>query len=189
MKMKFNFIFNIQPGPTGRYESCNTMRIRPNLVALIASVVCLGHVSAPTAMAQDSYNVTYSHHMEEPGNLEIAFRNVTAKPQGGENFFSSTMELEYGMKGWWTTEVYFSGQSTANQNTVYTGVRWENRFRPLKREHWLNPVLYIEFEDTNGADRALLAVVGKDGNNDLTDLVALARLERKREVETKLILS
>ena len=30
------------------------------------------------------YFVTYSHQMEEPGNLEIATRSVTGKPQGGK---------------------------------------------------------------------------------------------------------
>jgi len=27
----------------------------------------------------------------------------------------------------------------------------ENRVRPLKNEHWINPCFYVEFEDINGA--------------------------------------
>jgi len=70
---------------------------------------------------------------------------------------------------------------------VFTGFRLENRIRPLMREHWINPVLYFEFEDINGADKALLEVVGHDTSADL--LTRNDRSERKREAELKLILS
>ena len=38
-------------------------------------------------------------------------------------------------------------RSPQHDSTIFTGYRWENRFRPLLREHWINPVLYIEFEN------------------------------------------
>jgi hypothetical protein len=59
----------------------------------------------------------------------------------------------------------------------------------LPREHWINPVLYFEFENINGADRSLLEIVNHDGQGDLTGLNSEARLEKKRELEAKLILS
>ncbi len=132
--------------------------------------------------------VTYTHQMEEPGNLETATRNITAKPAGGDRFLGITTELEYGVKAWWTTEVYFDGQATSNQSATFTGYRWENRFRLLPREHWINPVLYVEFENIDGADRGLLEVVGHDGAADFADPVSEARLEKERELELKLIL-
>ena len=98
------------------------------------------------------------------------------------------MEFEYGTTGWWTTEVYLDGQVTGSDSAVFTGFRLENRFRMLPREHWINPVLYVEFEDINGADKSLLEVVGHDGNDDFLDTNAEARREKKREIETKLIL-
>lgn len=133
--------------------------------------------------------ITYTHQMEEPGNLEVATKNLTGKPAGGDRFLSFLTEFEYGVTGWWTTEFYLDAQTTAHDSTLFTGYRWENRFRLLPREHWINPVLYLEFENINGADKALLAVVGHDGNDDLTNLNAEARLEKKREIEAKLILS
>ena len=99
------------------------------------------------------YFLTYSHEMEEPGNLEIEFLNVSGKPPEGNRFLGSSLEVEYGIKTWWTTEFYLDGQTTQNESTIFTGYRWENRFRPLLREHWINPVLYVEFEDINGAIR------------------------------------
>ena len=132
--------------------------------------------------------MTYSHQMEEPGNLEITTKNITGKPGDGNRFLGSVLEFEYGVKGWWTTEVYLDGQATRNESTLFTGYRWENRFRLLPREHWINPVLYVEFENINGADRSLLEVVSTDGKDDLAAPNLEARSEKKRELEAKLIL-
>lgn len=133
------------------------------------------------------YFVTYSHEMEEPGNLEIEIFSAVGKPPTGNRFIGSTMEFECGVKGWWTSELYLDGQSTQHDSTIFTGYRWENRFRPLFREHWINPVLYVEFENTS-ADKALREVVGHDGANDFVDSNAEARQEKERELEFKLIL-
>ncbi len=135
------------------------------------------------------YFVTYSHALEEPGSLEIALKGTAGSPAGARAFGGGALELEYGATGWWTTELYLTGQTTAKESTVFTGFRWENRVRPLLREHWVNPVIYVEFEDINGADRSLLEVVGHDGVGDLGGGNAEGRRERKREVELKLLLS
>jgi len=132
--------------------------------------------------------ITYTHQMEEPGNLEVTTKNLTGRPGDGNRFLGSALEFEYGVKGWWTSEFYLDGQVTGGDSTVFTGYRWENRFRLLWREHWINPVLYTEFENINGADKALLEVVGNDGQDDLAAPNSEARGEKKREMEVKLIL-
>ncbi len=148
-------------------------------------------ISIPLALhgAEPPYFVTYSQQMEEPGNLELEFSNVIGKPDAGNRFLGTAAELEYGLTGWWTTEVYLDGQATGGESTIFTGFRWENRFRPLKREHWINPVFYLEFEDIDGADKTLLEVVGNDGQGDLAEWNAEARGVKQRELEGKLILS
>jgi hypothetical protein len=142
----------------------------------------------PIMAAEGPFFITYTHQMEEPGNLEIAMHGVTGQPVGGNRFFGGATEIEYGLKAWWTTEFYLDGQATRNDATLFTGYRWENRVRLLPREHWINPVLYFEFENINGADRSLLEVVNHDGEDDFTGSNASARLEKKRELEAKLIL-
>src|SRR5215467_10149659 len=112
------------------------------------------------------YFVTYDQTMEEPGNLEIEAKGLTASPRDGNAFLSGVTEFEYGARGWWTTEFYLDGQTTANESTLFTGFRWENRFRMLMHEHKINPVLYVEYEDLSGADKSLLAVVGFDSQYD-----------------------
>lgn len=133
--------------------------------------------------------ITYTHQMEEPGNLEVATKNLTGKPRAGNRFFGATTELEYGVTAWWTSEFYLDGQATRGEGAPFTGYRWENRFRLLPREHWINPVLYVEFENINGADKSLLEIVNHDGVDDISAPNGEARLEKKREIEAKLILS
>ncbi len=133
------------------------------------------------------YFATYSQEMEEPGNLDIELSNTVGNPPGGNSFIGSNIEFEYGLKGWWTTEFYLDGQATQNESTIFTGFRWENRFRPLAGEHWINPVLYAEFEDIS-ADKSLREVVGHDGRDDLLTPNGLAHVDKEREMELKLIL-
>ncbi|MGA2186243.1 MAG: hypothetical protein ABSH47_24780 [Bryobacteraceae bacterium] len=141
------------------------------------------------AVAQEPATfITYTHQMEEPGNLELESHSVTGVPDGGNRFFGTAVEFEYGLRGWWTMEFYLDGQTTAHDSAVFTGFRWENRFHLVSGEHWINPVLYFEFEDINGADKGLLEVVGNDGQADLLDSNAESRRERQRELEAKLIL-
>ncbi len=140
-------------------------------------------------MAQERpYFVTYSAEMEEPGNLEIETKSAVGRPPEGHRFLGAAMEFEYGAKAWWTSEFYLDGVTVARDSTIFTGFRWENRFRPLAREHWINPVLYMEFEDLNGASKSLLEVVGHDGLPDFAERNAVTRLDKQRELELKLIL-
>jgi len=147
-------------------------------------------VCAPLCRAQERpYFVTYSDDLEEPGNLELSVKNTTGTPKYGNSFFGSTLELEYGAKGWWTTELYLSGQSTSNDSTIFTGWRWENRFRPFAHQHFVNPILYVEYENTSLADRSFLEVTGHSSISDLRLSNRQARPELERSLELKLILS
>jgi hypothetical protein len=146
-------------------------------------------VYALCSKAQESpYFVTYDHHLEEPGNLEIATSSTMGVPRSGQRFyFAPYAEFEYGVTGRWTSELYLEGQSTAGDSAVFTGWRWENRFRPWAREHWINPVLYLEYEGINEASRIQKEIVGNapsfgEPNSELSQTHA-------HELETKLILS
>jgi hypothetical protein len=142
------------------------------------------------AQAQENpYIVAYDHYLEEPGNLEIEYFSAFSTQRGGHDFHAFWMEFEYGATAWWTTEFYVDGQSTFGDSTLFTGVRWENRFRVLKREHFINPVLYVEYENISGADKILKEVEGHDGESDNADPNAVLRREHNHELEFKLLLS
>jgi hypothetical protein len=143
-----------------------------------------------TVHAQEKpYFVTYSHDLEEPGNLEIETKSNVARPNGGSRYGATALELEYGTRAWWTTELYLDGQATGGDSTVFTGFRIENRLRPLMHEHAINPVLYIEYENISGADKTILEFVGHDSQDDLVPPNAELRKDHQHEAELKLILS
>jgi hypothetical protein len=141
------------------------------------------------ALAQESpYFVTYDYHTEEPGNLEIETSSTLGTPRTGEHvYFAPYTELEYGVTARWTAELYLESQYTAGDSAVFTGWRLENRYRLLKREHWINPVLYLEYENTNEASKIQKEVVGYA--SDLDEPNSTLVHERSHELETKLILS
>ena len=160
------------------------MRLVPFLSFLVMLCFLL-----PAADGEEApYFVTYDHQLEEPGNLEIATSSTMGVPRTGEKFyFAPYVEFEYGVAGRWTSELYLEGQSTWNDSTIFTGWRLENRFRPLKREHWINPVLYLEYESLNEGSRIQKEIVGnapalREPNSEL-------RQTHAHELETKLILS
>ena len=172
--------------------------MRGNLGVCFMQLICnkvawlfllLGIMGIPLRAQETPYFVTYSDVLEEPGNLEIAYKGINAAPTNANLFNSATLELEYGLKAWWTTEIYLNGQATQNDSTVFTGFRWENRFRPLMRNYWINPVLYVEYENINGADKSFLEVMDHDSIADLYVPNAEGRANSKKEIELKLILS
>ena len=158
---------------------------RPVSLALLAFIV---GCARPAHAQERAYVVTYDHYLEEPGNLEIALADTTGLPRNGHAAYSAPwLELEYGLTGWWTTELYLEGVTTRGDGNAFTGWRWENRFRPFRGEHRLNPVLYVEYENTSEASRIQKEVVGSGAVpfDPIDDL----RREHTRELEGKLIVS
>ena len=113
-------------------------------VSSILLLAALGVVAPGVRCQENAYIVTYDHYLEEPGNLEIEYFSALGNQRAANNFHAFWMEFEYGVTAWWTTELYLDGQTTFGDSTVFTGVRWENRFRPLKYEHFINPVSQVE---------------------------------------------
>jgi len=146
-------------------------------------------VSAAPAPAQERpYFVTYDHHLEEARDLEVSLSNTTGiARENAPTYHAPWLELEYGVTSRWTTELYLEGLAT-QVGGGFTGWRWENRFRPLKRDHPLNPVIYLEYEVISEASRIQTEVVGS-GALSFEEGVAHLRSEHAREFEAKLILS
>lgn len=169
---------------------CKEIGLYPARIFLVVAIALVfSSLPRPLRAQENPYFVAYDHNLEEPGNLEVEYFSTFGTQRAGNDFHSYWTELEYGLKAWWTTEFYLDAQSTFHDSTVYSGFKWENRFRVLKHEHWINPVLYAEFEDINGADKTLKEVVGHDTESDYANSNRETRRQRKREIELKLILS
>jgi hypothetical protein len=169
-----------------RPASANNLCRRAFRAGLLS--LLLAAVANSVAAQEAPYFVTYDHHMEEPGNLEIATWTTLGFPRSGQKlFFAPFSEFEYGVTARWTTELYLESQATSGDSAVFTGWRLENRFKPLKREHWINPILYFEYEGINEASKILKEVVGNAGISDARNAELAAA--HAHEIEAKLILS
>jgi hypothetical protein len=166
----------------------STLSVRGCFLGL-SLLLCSVVLCRPSSAQENPYFVAYDHYLEEPGSLEVEYFSTFGSQRGGNDFHAFWVEFEYGATAWWTTEFYLDGQTTFHDSSVFTGIRWENRFRPLQREHFINPVLYVEYEDKNGADKILKEGEGHDVEADFLSPNADARNEHIHEVELKLILS
>jgi len=153
-----------------------------------AIVFGLALVSSPVLAQDRAYFATYDHYLEEAGNLEVAVATTTGMPKNQHAVYTAPwLELEYGLTGWWTTELYLEGVTTTRDGSGFSGWRWEHRFRPLKSDHRINPVLYLEYERITEASRIQKEIVGEGplAFEHISDL----RRETENEIEGKLILS
>lgn len=160
------------------------MRLFP--VAVLFTALTL--VSSPASAQERAYFVTYDHYLEEQGNLEVAIANTAGVPRDHHPVYNAPwVELEYGIRGWWTTELYLEAVTTRRNGRGFTGWRWENRFRPLSSEHRVNPVLYLEYESINEATRIQKEIVGRGALS--FEPIDELKEEHAHELEAKLILS
>ncbi len=155
-------------------------------------------IAAATSCAQESpYFVTYDHHLEERGNIAVETATTMGVPRApetgeqderGQSFYAAPyVELEYGVTDRVTAAAYVEGQGTVGDSTVFTGWRVETRYRPLKKEHRINPVLYLEYESLNDASRIAKDIVGSGPDLDVAN--SYLRQFTAHELESKLILS
>jgi hypothetical protein len=79
---------------------------------------------AVSVQAQERpYIVTHDHYLEEPGSLEVEYFSTFGSQRAGNDFHAYWAEFECGATAWWTTELYLDGQTTFNDNTIFTGFR------------------------------------------------------------------
>jgi hypothetical protein len=154
---------------------------------LVLPLLLLG--ARPTLAQEEPYFVVDNHHLQEPGTLEIGHYSVTGDPKNGNRYVGSELQLEYRLQHWWASELDFDYQTTFNDSTLFTGYAWANRFKILPSNHRLNPVIYLAWEDENGADKSISEIEGHSGESSLTVPNALAERIHEHEIESKLILS
>lgn len=111
------------------------------------------------------YFTSYDHRIEQ-GELEVMLMNdftvpsATNREDGQNNYISQMVEIEYGVTGQFATELMMESFVDADGLARFTGFRWENRYRLMKRETPLNPVLYMEYEHLDLATRYKMEVSG-----------------------------
>ncbi len=159
------------------------------LLFLVACAIYLLTTTGPILAQDRPYFVSYSHDLEEPGEICVEAKTALAKPDVSGTFGAAATEFEYGVREWWTAEAYFDVQATDEDSAMSTGYRLESRVRLTKVEHLLTPVIYVEYGNISGADKTFLEVVGHDIQTDLSVRNDLAGHVHKHEGEFRLILS
>src|SRR5215471_6080010 len=82
--------------PTGVVPSLSFQRTKAWPKSRVIVLALLAVVPAGWA-GEGPFFITYTHQMEEPGNLELGTKSVTGAPSGGNRFLGSTVEVEYGV--------------------------------------------------------------------------------------------
>jgi hypothetical protein len=162
------------------------MMARRSRVAVLCALV-LGGVVDTTEAQERPYFVTYSDRLETKGELEVSVLSTIGDVKDSPNYFAPWIEIEYGITPRWTTEVYLEGVTINKDASAFTGWRWENRFRPFAGEHFINPVLYIEYENVNDGSRIQKEIVGEGSTS--RDPLGILKHEHAHELEGRLILS
>lgn len=155
-------------------------------------VAALVTVCQPVEAGNDIYFVTYNHHMTEGETELMVMTDYTEPAERSEDkklggYLSEMVELEYGVTQQFATEIMLEGfVDTSDGYGKFTGFRWENRYRLNNDENWfLNPVIYMEYEDLDPKTRFKMEVSGReDGKGEPPE-----EDQRERIMETRLILS
>lgn len=152
--------------------------------AILVAGMTMAGIPASHA-GNDANFVLYNHHLPEAGEREIELMSDIGQEPAGTRYTAQMLEFTLGITDRWATEFMVEGQSTFGQGGYhFTGFRWENRYRVFKEEVFLNPVLYIEYEDLSPDTKYLMEVSGRE------DALPVAKARpRERVLETRLILS
>ena len=117
--------------------------------------------------ANGGYFVTYNSEVEK-GELELMLMNDFTSPsaargerEGFGQYWSHMLELEYGVSDRYATEFMVeSFEDPVKHRAVFTGYRWENRYRLFKERVPLNPMVYAEYENLDPRTRYKMEVSG-----------------------------
>jgi len=162
----------------------NRRRVIGGLILLIWGGSGVAHAQE----MEPAFFATYTQHLEEKNDIEVEVATTTGLPREDHATYTAPwIELEYGVRSWWTSGLYLEGVTAGRDGRGFTGWRWENRVRPLTAEHAINPVLYVEYEHVSEASRIQQEVVG---TGPLAyEPIADVNSTRANELEGKIILS
>ncbi len=112
----------------------------------------------------------------------MAMQDLGSEPDG-KSYTAQMIEFELGITDRWTSEFMVESQESGTNAYLFTGFRLENRYRFFEYGTFLNPVIYVEYEDLSEKTKYMMEVSGRE---DATEHIR-AR-PRERVMETRLIL-
>lgn len=155
-----------------------------NRVGAALSFCCLLAPFSPASAGSGANFVVYNHHLADQGEKEVKlYSDFSDAGPAGSDYFAQLVELEYGVTDRWTAALYFEGVKSSGEDYEFGGWRFENRVQLFKGSVFLNPVLYVEYEQLEPDHRYKRSVKGRveAGEGDKEEAT-------EHELETKLLL-
>jgi hypothetical protein len=114
------------------------------------------------AWAGNSANfVLYNHHTDKAGDSAVMLLNDFAQDENDQQYAAQMITIERAITDRWASEFMVESQKTSGEPYRATGWRWENRYRLFDYGAFLNPVLYVEWENLKTTTRYAMEISGR----------------------------
>lgn len=167
------------------------MKIKYTLIAAITTAIFA--LSWTPTLGQEGYFTTYGHEVEK-GEIEFMLMIDHTSPskvdqeEGQRNFLSQMPKIGFNPTNQLEVELMVeSFQEFGTGITKFTGFRFETRYRLFKKEVFLNPTIYFEFEDLDPETRFKMETSGWVISP--YKMEPEGKPEREKILESRLILS
>jgi hypothetical protein len=152
-------------------------RLARSILALMVGCLFVRHASA----GNEANFVLYDHHTDEKGETEVNVFGDFSNAVGDEPRYSAQLfEIERALTDRWEAALYLEGDKIKDEDYQFGGLRLESRYRLFDYGVFLNPVLYVEYENLNPDHKYLLDVTGRTDMPDGPE-------KWEHEIESKLI--
>ena len=150
-------------------------------------VLMLGVIAAASALCgrawagNEANFVLYDHHTDEKGETEINVFGDVSNAVGDEpRYAAQLLEIERAITDRWEAALYLEGDKIDGEDYLFGGWRLESRYRLFDYGTFLNPVLYVEYENLKPDHKYLLEVTGRTDAPEGPETT-------EHEIESKLI--
>ncbi len=150
--------------------------------ALVLGLIAAGSAHYGRAWAGNEANfVLYDHHTDEKGETEVNAFGDFSNAVGDEPRYSAQLfEIERALTDRWEAALYLEGDKIDDDDYLFSGWRLESRYRLFEYGAFLNPVLYVEYENLSPDHKYLLDVTGRTDTPEGPE-------RWEHEIESKLI--
>ena len=160
----------------------SVQRTLSDILTIMAVTVASALLAGPVRAGSEANFVLYDFHTGDKGETEVnVFSDFSSGTKADAHYNAQLFEIEHALTDRLTTALYLEGDDIDGGNYQFGGWRLEGRYRLLDYGAFLNPVLYVEYENLQPERSYVLDVVGR---TDAADGPKSA----ERDIESKLIL-
>ena len=146
----------------GDYRRCSEESRWARAILVLGAVVAAGALSGQAWAGNEANFVLYDHHTDAKGEVEVnAFSDFSNAVSDDPRYNAQLLEIEGAITDRWEAALYLEGDKTDGEDYQFGGWRLESRYRLFDYGAFLNPVLYVEYENLNPDHKYLLEVTGR----------------------------